>query len=215
MFSAESIPLHAVAINTDEGVNHHADVVRTLIARAKAGDLRAFDDLMIRYQRQVANTARGLLCNSADAADATQEVFLRLYKYLGSFRESEQLEPWLYRVTVNVCRDLGRKRSRKQEVSFEQQRESGALLELPSHQDVEREVAAAEERDIINAGLGTLTERERSALVLRDVEGLDTNEVARILGSTSGTVRSQVCLARMKLKKYRDRVLGREPRRLK
>lgn len=201
----------AVIINNlrDSQTADQAATVDSVIARAKAGDNQAFEALMVKYQRQVMGTSLRLLGNLDDARDAVQEVFLRLYKYLHTMDETRQMEPWLYRVTVNVCRDLGRKRASSIHVSYEQEVSAGTLGEISSNSDIEGELAIAQERQIIREALETLSDKERSALVLRDLEGMTTEEVAKVLGSSPVTVRSQISMARVKIKKYRDRILRR------
>ncbi len=180
----------------------------SLVARAQSGDWGAFDGLMRAHQRQVFGTARRLLGSPEDAQDAAQEVFLRLYRYLDRLDSGRALAPWLYRVTVNVCRDLARRRRVRRTVSLQEAGEAG----LPEPRDPRADPAAAavvaEEHRIVEEGIATLAEKERSALVLRDVEGLSTAEVAAILGTTETTVRSHICRARLKIKKYRDRRLA-------
>src|SRR5689334_20878656 len=104
-----------------------APVMRALISRAKAGDNAAFEQIIIRYQRQVFGTACRLLTNRDDARDAAQEVFLRLHKYLHRFDEARELSPWLYQLTVNVCRELARKRRRAPTQSLEEEYQRGTL----------------------------------------------------------------------------------------
>jgi len=207
---SEAISL-AIIINSlrDPQGGEAIATVDSVIAQAKAGDNQAFEALMVKYQRQVMGTSLRLLGNLDDARDAVQEVFLRLYKYLHTMDETRQMEPWLYRVTVNVCRDLGRKRASGIHVSYEQEVSAGTLGELSSHSDIEGDLAIAQEKQIIREALETLSDKERSALVLRDLEGLTTEEVAKVLGSSAVTVRSQISMARVKIKKYRDRILRR------
>ena len=164
-----------------------------------------FERLMKAHERRVVGTAWRLLGRLEDAQDAAQEVFLRLYRHLDRFDAGRPLEPWLYRVTVNVCRDLGRRRRQRQAVPLEEVEPSLPLASADP--DPGAAASLAEERRIVEQALGTLAEKERAALVLRDVEGLPTAEVAEILGSSQTTVRSQICRARLKIKKYRDRKL--------
>lgn len=200
----------------DEAVSAGSSpLLSSLVVRARNGDAEAFEEIVIRFERQVLGIATRLLGNSDDARDAAQEVFLRLYKYLRRFDEARELSPWLYRLTVNVCRDIGRNRRSASTLSFEQEQAQGALDHLTSRHDIEAEVRVAEERGIINAALATLSEKERAAIVLRDIAGLETREVARILCSSESTVRSQISTARVKIKKYRDKLLQRENRRPK
>ncbi len=169
-----------------------------------------FERLMKAHERQVMGTAWRLLGHLEDAQDAAQEVFLRLYRYLDRYDDRRPLEPWLYRVTVNVCRDLGRRRQVRRAIPLEDLEKTKPLAS--AEPDPGTAADLAEERQIVEQALLTLAEKERTAIVLRDVEGLSTAEVAEILGSSQTTVRSQICRARLKIKTFRDRKLGRSAR---
>ena len=99
----------------------------SLIERARAGNTAAFEQIVTTYQRKVLATAWRLLGNEDDARDAAQEVFLRAYKYLASYRADQDFAGWIYRITVNVCRDAGRKRGQIAFTSFETERDSGGF----------------------------------------------------------------------------------------
>ena len=185
----------------------------SLIERAKAGDTAAFEQLVVSCQRKVISTAWRMLGNEEDAQDAAQEVFLRAYKYLDSFKLDQDFAGWLYRIAINVCRDHMRKRSRYHHLdSFEAERDRGSLDSMASSENVEAAAIKSQERALVMEALNTLSKKERAALVLRDLEGLTTEEVARVLGSSPVTVRSQVASARAKIKLYRDRVLKQKLR---
>src|SRR6185503_2496001 len=185
----------------------------SLIERAKAGDSAAFEQIVVCCQRKVISTAWRMLGNEEDARDAAQEVFLRAYKYLDSFKLDQDFAGWLYRIAINVCRDHGRKRSRYHHLdSFEDERDKGNLDSMASSENVEAAAIKSQERALVMEALSTLSKKERAALVLRDLEGLTTEEVARVLGSSPVTVRSQVASARAKIKLYRDRVLNQKRR---
>ena len=179
-----------------------------LIIRAKAGDRTAFDQIIISHQRKIISLAWRMLGNQEDARDAAQETFMRVYKSFGRFDPAQDFNGWLYRIAVNVCRDLARKR-RGNHYSLEAEVESGAIAEPASQQDTESAALLGQEHAILFRALAALPEKERAAIVLRDLEGLATEEVARILGSSPTTVRSQICAARVKIKAFRDRVLKR------
>ncbi len=176
----------------------------------KAREREDFERLMKAHEQRVFRAAWRLLGRREDAQDAAQEVFLRLYRYRHRFDERRPLEPWLYRITVNVCRDLRRRRRVRQTASLEELEETRPLVSADP--DPGAAARIAEERRIVEQALATLAEKERAALVLRDVQGLSTAEVAEILGSSQVTVRSQISRARLKIKKYRDRKLGGSPR---
>src|SRR5215468_7158546 len=182
-----------------------------LIIRAKAGDRTAFDQIIISHQRKIISLAWRMLGNQEDARDAAQETFLRVYKSFGRFDPAQDFNGWLYRIAVNVCRDLARKR-RGGHFSLEAEVESGAIAEPASPHDTESAAMLAQEQAILLRALATLPEKERAAIVLRDLEGFETEDVARILGSSPTTVRSQICSARAKIKAFRERILKRRQR---
>ncbi|MGH9583069.1 MAG: RNA polymerase sigma factor [Bryobacteraceae bacterium] len=147
------------------------DLLREWIRKAKAGDLAAFERILILHERTVLRFAQRLLGNGEDAKDAAQEVFIRLHGHLNRFREESEFGPWLYRVTANVCHDI--RRRRKATVPVDEQ-----VQLLDPGPDPEQELTAAQQRLLLTAALATLSERERAAIVLRDMEGCTTGEVA-------------------------------------
>jgi len=183
-----------------------------LVERAREGHSAAFEQIVIRYQRKVLATAWRMLGNQDDARDAAQEVFLRAFKYLGSFKADQDFAGWLHRITVNVCRDAGRKRNQTAFTSFEDERDSGSFDRAASDENLEAAAIRSEQRAMVADALNTLTKKERAALVLRDLEGLSTEEAARILGTSAATVRSQVSAARAKIKQFHERLLRRTRR---
>jgi RNA polymerase sigma-70 factor (ECF subfamily) len=195
-----------------EAAKSNDTALAALIERARAGNTAAFEQIVIGYQRKVLATAWRMLGNEDDARDAAQEVFLRAFKYLASFKADQDFAGWLYRITVNVCRDAGRKRSQISFTSFEDEQAAGGLARAASDENLEAAVIRAEQRALIAEALNTLSKKERAALVLRDLEGLPTDEVARLLGTTEATVRSQVSAARAKIKQFHERVLRRTRR---
>jgi len=169
-----------------------------LIEAAKAGDLAAFERLMRQYERLVLMTAYRLLGSLPDAQDVSQEVFLRLHRNLGKIDAAGSLSAWLYRVTANACHDARRRKRPESPVEFaEDLRDAGA--------DPQQAAAEAERRRVLSMSLRMLPQKERAALVLRDLEGLSTEEVARALGSSTATVRSQVSKARVKVREFVER----------
>lgn len=165
-----------------------------ILERAVAGDVSAFEQIIVRYERRVLTLAWRLLGRTEDAQDASQEVFLRAFRFLHRFDQRRPFEPWLMKMTVNVCHDLGRKR----------QQHPGALIDpdmLKSSSDPHGDLQSEEQKKMLYNVLRELPEKERAAVVLRDIEGLSTAEVAEVLGSSEGTVRSQISTARLKIKK--------------
>jgi RNA polymerase sigma-70 factor, ECF subfamily len=169
-----------------------------LLRLARRGDVTAFEKIVRLHERGVFRVAYRVLGNVEDAQDAGQEVFLRLHKHLRSFDETRQLGPWLYRVTLNICNDALRSRRRVT-----------VLPDLIAPERTDQPLDAAERRKMVADALASLPEKERAAVVLRDVEGMTTREVAALLGSSESTVRSQISTGRVKLKKLIDELLRR------
>jgi len=152
---------------------------------------------MLATQRRVASLAWRLLGNREDARDATQEVYLRVHRYLKSFRSGEDFHAWLYRIAVNVCHDQARRRG----PAVPSERPEGALVAL-APDDTEARAMETQRSVLLRTALATLPRKERFALVKRDLEGLETADVARALGSTPTTVRSQISSARKRIRTF-------------
>jgi RNA polymerase sigma-70 factor (ECF subfamily) len=175
-----------------------------LIERAVAGDHAAFEQIMIHSQQRVMAMSWRMLGNDADARDASQEVFLRVYKYLKRYDQSQDFFAWVYRITVNVCRDILKKRRHQDDriTPIEMDNDEG-VLEIPASQDdVEQMLLSTERHALIAQAIATLPYKERASIVLRDVEGFSTEAVAKILQSSATTVRSQISSARKKIRDY-------------
>jgi RNA polymerase sigma-70 factor (ECF subfamily) len=166
----------------------------TLLEQAATGNLASFEQLMLRSQHRVLMTARRILGNAADAEEATQEVFLRVYKYLHRFDRSKPFEPWLYRLTVNVCNDIASGRPPVQEVCQENHEAFGVVSDPCGSFEVE------EQRQIMQSALSNLPAKQRTAVVLRDLQGLSISEVAAVMNVSQTTVRSHLSTARLRLK---------------
>ena len=186
-----------------------ADYFTLLVARARAGDELAFERIMLATEQRVVSIAWRMLGNRDDARDAAQDVYLRVFKYLARFRTGEDFRAWLYRITINVCHDFARKKrvtglAQFGEIDFGQE---GAPFET-ARRGTDPESLALHEQQLalIRCALQSLPAKERAALVLRDLEGFSTEEVAQALGSRPVTVRSQVSSARAKIKTYCDKL---------
>jgi RNA polymerase sigma-70 factor, ECF subfamily len=154
----------------------------------------SFDRLLREHEARVLRLAVRLTGNLADAQDSAQEVFMRLHNQLSQLSGPDSVPAWLHRVTVNVCFDLSRRRTVRRAQPLE------GLQLVSSHPDPERQALAESQRDQLQAALGELSERERTAIVLRELEGLSTSEVAEVMGTAESTVRVQIANARLKLR---------------
>jgi len=180
-----------------------------LVSSARAGDEVAFERIMLATEQRVVSIAWRMLGNREDACDATQDVYLRVFKYLARFRAGEDFRAWLYRITINVCHDFARKTrvtglTQLSEIDFGH---DGAAFETARPgTDPESRALQGQQLALIRGALQSLPPKERAALVLRDLEGFSTEEVAQTLGSRPVTVRSQISAARAKIKTYCDKV---------
>jgi RNA polymerase sigma-70 factor (ECF subfamily) len=172
-------------------------ILLATIRAAKSGDHRAFEDLMIATERKVATLAWRILGDAEEVKEALQETFLRLFRHLKRYDEARDFHGWLARITINVCRDLDRRRRKR--------RIFAPLDDAAPHATNERiddAVAARHDAALVGRAIETLPERERLAIILKDVEGLSTEEVAAILGNTAATVRVQLSKARAKVRAW-------------
>lgn len=182
-----------------------------LIERAAEGDIAAFEQIMIHSQQKVLALTWRILGNEADARDASQEVFLRVFKYLRRFDQQQDFFAWLYRITVNVCRDISRNQRKHQDhTSFIGDAEDDEPSTMTKQGDAYDALELSQQRLIVARAMSRLPQKERTAIVLRDFEGLSTIEVARIMKSSPTTVRSQISSARKKLTTYCQRFLRKE-----
>jgi RNA polymerase sigma-70 factor (ECF subfamily) len=180
--------------------------VASLVREVLAGDSSAFERIVMRFERRVMTLALRLLGSRDDAQDAAQEVFLRAFKYLHRLDLQRPIDPWLLRMTINVCRDIGRQRQQRQ-TAFP---EAIVLEEVAADgsSDPHNGFAGEQQRQMLWKALDSLPAKERLAIVLRDVEGLPTSEVAAILQSSEATVRSQVSRGRLRIREALDRMTG-------
>jgi RNA polymerase sigma-70 factor (ECF subfamily) len=177
-----------------------AQIVRLVLG----GDTSSFEHIITRYERRVMNIAIRILGCHDDAHDASQEVFLRVFRYLHRLDLQKPIEPWLMRMTVNVCRDLGRKKRQHQSTSLDHA--PSESMTTNSIDDPYIGLEEEQQRQMLWRALACLSENERVAIVLRDVEGLPTAEVAAILESPEVTVRSRISRGRLKLKEIVDQM---------
>jgi RNA polymerase sigma-70 factor (ECF subfamily) len=162
-----------------------------LIVRARRGDAAAWKTLIERYQDQVHAVAFRMIGDADDAHDIAQEVFVRFYRALSRFRSDGRVATWLYRVAVNLAIDTKRRRSWRQE----QAGEVADRRPLPDARAEQRDLRTVLERIIRD-----LPPKQHRVLVLRDLQGFSTEEVAEILRCRQSTVRVHLARARLRVK---------------
>ena len=172
---------------------------RSLLERARRGDTAAFEEIVRENEKTVFHLALRQLGNREDAEDATQEVFLKAFTGLGSFRGESKISVWLYRITCNVCTDILRKR--RDSVSLSLETEDGeAELELPDERfDPVALTERSDLREQVGEALKKLPADGREILLLREIGGQSYEEIAETLSLDIGTVKSRIFRARKKL----------------
>jgi RNA polymerase sigma-70 factor (ECF subfamily) len=174
-----------------------------LVRRAKEGDVGAFADLVQRHQGRVLHTTTRFLGDEGLGEDVAQESFVAAYKALGSFRGESSFGTWIQRIAVNRCRNrrmADRRRHRDQHLPIGPSDDDGPDLDVPDSAPGPDMARLAGEVDaVIQRGLDALDDEHRAVLVLRDVQDLDYEEIADLLGIPRGTVKSRIHRARAAL----------------
>lgn len=173
------------------------EIIRSVLK----GNVNEFEKLVTAYEKNVYNIALRLVGDPEDAADMTQETFIKAYRALGSFRGDSKFSVWLYRIASNVCLDFLRSRSRRKQVSLSVEDEDGeAFMELPDMSgNPEEQLMKKLSMEAVRRGLEQLPPQQRQILVLRELGGLSYAELAQSLGLEEGTVKSRIFRARKRL----------------
>jgi RNA polymerase sigma-70 factor, ECF subfamily len=175
---------------------------RDLVRRAQAADKEAFEELVRRHQHRVFAVAGGILRKREDVEDIAQQVFVKAYFSLRKFDQRAAFSTWLYKITVNECWDLLRKKKVRPlvyeaDLSEEQARQATASEEkVHEGPDVSERLAARQRVDRLLEGL---EERDRLMLVLKEVEGFSIEEIAEVLGLNANTVKVRLFRARRRI----------------
>lgn len=173
-----------------------------IVRKVLGGDANAFETLVLEYEKNVYNIALRMTGNSEDAADMTQEAFIKAYNSLQSFRGDSKFSVWLYRIVSNVCLDFLRSKNRRPTVSLSVEDDDGEDAQL----DVADESQSPEllldrklTRESVRRGLDSLPPDYRQILLLREIQGLSYDEISQALGLEVGTVKSRIFRARKRL----------------
>ena len=194
-----------------------ADDDYSLVRRAQAGDQQAFAALVERYQRKAYAVALGLVKDKEEAMDVAQEAFVKVYKYLDHFKGDSSFYTWLYRITVNICIDRRRRKGADpgEQVEFDEavrQESEGEIGVLGTRLGSNPQKAAmrAELVEKIQEALEQIPEKHRAILLLREVEGMSYEDLAKTLKIRKGTVMSRLFHARKKMQSLLKEYLAGE-----
>jgi RNA polymerase sigma-70 factor (ECF subfamily) len=175
------------------------DADQALVERAQRGESRAFDLLVLKYQQRVASLIGRYLRDSAEVMDVTQEAFLKAYRALPGFRGESAFYTWIYRIAINTVKNYMVAQGRRPpgedvEAEVAEQMDMGGRLREQA--TPERELLTDEIADNVQAALDGLPEDLRTAIVLRELEGMSYEEIATAMSCPIGTVRSRIFRAR-------------------
>jgi RNA polymerase sigma-70 factor, ECF subfamily len=181
-----------------------------LTSELRSGSEAAFDWLVTHYHRPVFGLVAGILCDPSEAADVTQEVFLKAFRGIGGFREGSSLRTWLYRIAVREA--LNHRRWFMRHLRCLRPMETGedeAPLDFEAHEASPfDQLATREVEQLVRQALGKLAEGYRAAVILRDLEGLSYEEVADVLDISVGTVKSRILRGRRALREILEPVFA-------
>ncbi len=175
---------------------------QSLILKVQSGDVAAFDKLVEKYKTKLYGMLYHMLGNHEDAADLSQETFLKAFKSIASFRNQSSFYSWLYRIGMNVAINFLKRRKEVQlylnpwNSDIE---EEPILKELTSKENVHQTLDRAEHLEKLNEALQKLSNEHRAVVVLHDIEGMRHQEVAKVLGCSEATARSRLFYAHQQL----------------
>lgn len=176
------------------------EVDQQLVERAQRGDKHAFELLVVKYQRRLGRLISRFVRDAAEAEDVTQEAFIKAYRALPSFRGESAFYTWLYRIGINTAKNylvaLGRRAPTSTQFSAEESEDFEGADLLQDVSTPENELMSKQVIGVVNASLLQLPEDLRTALTLREIEGLSYEEIAEIMSCPIGTVRSRIFRAR-------------------
>ena len=187
---------------------------RQLLEHCRQGDMRAFSILVEKYQDRLFNAVFRLCGNYQDACELSQEAFLRALKNIGNFRGQAKFYTWLFRISLNLVRSHHRRAGKRRYRSLD---ESDGTMEIASqalklagknYPSPAEQAEQAERNDKVMAGLGRLAQQYRVVIVLRDIDGMDYQEISEILRVPVGTVKSRIHRGRLTLREYLKDVLN-------
>jgi RNA polymerase sigma-70 factor (ECF subfamily) len=187
----------------------------TLVQRVRTGDQRAYKTLVERYQRKVFSVALGMLKDREEARDVAQEAFVKVYRYLDHFKGDASFYTWLYRITVNICIDVLRRRGalKGEQVEFDEQQQMDVseanlgALGTRLGTNPQKSMLRKELAEKIQAALAEVPEKHRAILLLRELEGMSYEDLSRTLDIPKGTVMSRLFHARLKVQKVLNEYL--------
>ncbi|MCC5841777.1 MAG: sigma-70 family RNA polymerase sigma factor [Opitutales bacterium] len=196
---------NSISVTSTEAMTD-ADEDAILVKRVQAGDVAAFDRLVVKYRERLFSIVYNLTSNREDAADLSQEAFIKAFSSIGRFKGNSSFFTWLYRIAVNTTLSQLKKNRLRRFFSFENMSEeasSSEILEaLVVKTRTEKGALLSELQERLNEALQKLSPKHRTVVVLFEIEGLSHQEIAEIMDCSVGTVRSRLHYAKQQLQAY-------------
>jgi RNA polymerase sigma-70 factor (ECF subfamily) len=193
------------------------EVDQELVARAQRGDKRAFELLVMKYQRKLGRLLSRWVRDPAEVEDVTQEAFIKAYRALPSFRGESAFYTWLYRIAINTAKNylvaLGRRAPTSTGFDNEEAEGFEDAEQLRDSSTPETELEGKQVAAVVNKAMDALPEDLRTAITLREIEGLSYDEIASVMNCPIGTVRSRIFRAREAIATELRPLLGTEENR--
>ena len=194
----------------------NAELEEKLLERLRARDERAFNELVKAYERRVFGLVFRMLNNRAEAEDLTQEVFVQVFKAIGTFRGESKLSTWVYRIAVNLCKNRAKYLRVRHTGEQDELEEMAERLPLSQARNAnvaqvarpDEAMAGRQVEEIVRQAISEVDENFRECLILCDVEELSYEEIAEITGLPVGTVKSRIFRARAQLRELVEKKLG-------
>jgi RNA polymerase sigma-70 factor (ECF subfamily) len=188
------------------------EIDRQLVARAQRGDKRAFELLVEKYQRKLARLLSRFIRDPAEVEDVAQEAFIKAYRALPAFRGDSAFYTWLYRIGINTAKNylmaMGRRAPTSTEVEADEAEGFEEGEQLRDINTPESVLLSKEIAETVNSTIEKLPEELRTAIQLREIEGMSYEDIARVMDCPIGTVRSRIFRAREAIAEQLRPLLG-------
>lgn len=182
------------------------DTDLAIVRRVQGGEIQAYDQLVRKHRERLYAIIYNLTGNREDAADVTQEAFVKAFRSLDRFKLGSSFYTWLYRIGVNAALSHLKKNRRRQFFSFEQMgeeaREAEVVEALARKTGSDRDTLLGELQEKLNESLQKLSHKHRTVVILHEIEGMGHAEIAEVVGASEGTVRSRLHYAKQQLQGY-------------
>ena len=176
------------------------EVDQQLVERAQRGDKKAFELLVVKYQRKLGRLLSRFIRDASEVEDVTQEAFIKAYRALPSFRGDSAFYTWLYRIGINTAKNYlvasGRRAPTVTDVDIEEAEDIEVGEQLKDMNTPEQQMMTRQIAETVNSTLNELPEELRTAITLREIDGMSYEEIAQIMNCPIGTVRSRIFRAR-------------------